>query len=218
MAEKRSLTVVPAAAGSATPSGMARRDVIRALVGSVGAGLALPAVAESHPMHRHLTDASALAEADAAATAKTWKPAFLDAHQSETFGSLAEQIVPGSNAAGVHRFVDLLLSVDTQENQRKFLTALGAIEGAAIERYRKPWKALTSAQQVELLTAVSTAAAGARDESGAGHVTVRDHFDNLKGWASGAYYSSEPGMRELGWTGNVFHEGFPGCTHPDGHR
>jgi hypothetical protein len=44
-------------------------------------------------------------------------------------------------------------------------------------------------------------------------VTIRDHFDTLKGWISGAYYSSEAGMRELGWTGTVMHEKFPGCEH-----
>jgi hypothetical protein len=118
MAERKPLTLVSPAPA---PSGVARRDVIRALVGGVGAGLTLPAVAESHPMHRHLSDASALAEADAAATAKNWKPAFLDAHQIDTLASLAEQIVPGSTQVGVDRFVDLLLSVDTQENQKKFL-------------------------------------------------------------------------------------------------
>ena len=48
-------------------------------------------------------------------------------------------------------------------------------------------------------------------------LTPRDHFDLLKGWIAGAYYSSEIGMRELGWTGNVFFETFPGCDHPDGH-
>ncbi len=44
------------------------------------------------------------------------------------------------------------------------------------------------------------------------------HFQNLKGWIAGAYYSSEPGMRELGWTGNVFLAELPGCTHPGGHQ
>jgi len=48
--------------------------------------------------------------------------------------------------------------------------------------------------------------------------TLRDHFEHLKGWIVGAYYSSEIGMRELGWTGNVFYAGFPGCPHPGGHR
>jgi hypothetical protein len=215
MPEKKALTVLPPAPA---PGALARRDVILALVGSVGAGLTLPAVAESHPMHRHLSDAAALGEADAAAAAGDWKPVFLDAHQSATLVSLAEQVVPGSTAAGVTPFVDRLLSVDNPDNQRRFLSALGALEGEAIARHGHPWKTLTPAQQVELLTAASTAAPGTRDASGAVSATLRDHFDHLKGWISGAYFSSEIGMRELGWTGNVFHASFPGCPHPDGHR
>lgn len=39
----------------------------------------------------------------------------------------------------------------------------------------------------------------------------------MKGWVVGAYYSSEVGMRELGWTGDVMFESFPGCEHPGGH-
>ena len=214
MAEKKAFNVLPPAG----TGGVDRRSVIRALVGSVGAGLTLPAVAESHPMHRHLANASALAEADKAAAAKNWKPTFLDAHQAEGFVSLAEQIVPGSTAAGVTAFVDKLLAVDNFDNQRRFLSALGAIEGASIDRFGRPWKKLTSAQQMELLTAVSTAEPGVRDTSGSAPVTLRDQFDHLKGWISGAYFSSEAGMRELGWTGNVFHASFPGCPHPGGHR
>ena len=46
----------------------------------------------------------------------------------------------------------------------------------------------------------------------------RDHFEEIKTRVSGAYYSSETGMRELGFTGRTFFEGFPGCTHPGGHE
>src|SRR3990170_1531303 len=105
MAEKKTLNVLRPEAAAGT---VGRRDVIRALAAGVGAGMAVPAVAESHPVHRHLSDPSALAQADAAAAAKDWKPAFLDAQQAETLVSLAEQVVPGSTEAGVTRFVDLL--------------------------------------------------------------------------------------------------------------
>jgi len=47
---------------------------------------------------------------------------------------------------------------------------------------------------------------------------LRKHFENLKGWISGAYYSSEAGMRELGWTEDRVFEKFPGCEHPEGHH
>ena len=48
-------------------------------------------------------------------------------------------------------------------------------------------------------------------------LTLRDHFDLLKGWIAGAYYSTETGMRELGWTGNMFYRAYPGCDHPGSH-
>ena len=38
-------------------------------------------------------------------------------------------------------------------------------------------------------------------------------FSNLKGWIAGAYYSSEKGLKELGWTGMKMFGSFPGCTH-----
>ena len=49
-------------------------------------------------------------------------------------------------------------------------------------------------------------------------VTPGDYLDHLKGWIAGAYYSSEMGMKELGWTGNFTYEDFPGCQHPEGHH
>jgi hypothetical protein len=61
---------------------------------------------------------------------------------------------------------------------------------------------------------------GNADGAGAGEKRAgfREHFENLKGWVSGAYYSSEMGMKELGWTGDRVFAGFPGCAHPEGHH
>jgi hypothetical protein len=52
---------------------------------------------------------------------------------------------------------------------------------------------------------------------GRGPDNLRDHFDHLKDWVVGAYYSTEEGMRELGWTGNQFFPSFNACTHEGGH-
>ncbi len=172
-----------------------------------------------------------MAAADTRARVPGAKPVFLDGHQMETLVSLAERIVPGSTRAKVAPFVDQLLAVDTADNQRKFLSALGWIDGEAQARYNHPWKALTEAQQTELLTAISTAEPAEPPHfwvRGEAVVvppplpkrppTTRDRFDELKGWIAGAYYSSEIGMRELGWTGQTFFASFPGCEHPGGHR
>jgi Gluconate 2-dehydrogenase subunit 3 len=207
--------------------GMGRRALLQTLAGSAASAFALPALASGHPIAEHLHDQAKVTTADAKARAASWKPAFLDAHQVDTLRVLAEKIVPGSTAAKSAEFIDSLLSVDTESSQRSFLQALGAFDGLAIAQSKKPWKSLSDADQIAALTKASTAAPGAppnmagmvgpRANAGGPPpervVTIRDHFELLKGWISGAYYSSEAGMRELGWTGNVIHEKFVGCEH-----
>jgi hypothetical protein len=216
---------------STTPKTLGRREVL-GLMGAAGAGLALPAVAQDHPVRDHLAHADRVATADTRASAPGAKPVFLDAHQMETLTSLAERIVPGSTRAKVAPFIDQLLAVDTPDDQRKFLSALGWIDAEATARHDHPWKALTEGQQTEpLLAAVSPRARAepphfwVRGEAvivppplPKRPPTTRDRFDELKGWIAGAYYSSEIGMRELGWTGQTFFASFPGCDHPEGHR
>jgi hypothetical protein len=143
----------------------------------------------------------------------------------KTLEVLAEAIVPGSTEAKVAPFLDTLVAVDSAENQRNFLSALGAFDMFAIDKYNKPWIALTPVEQDTLLQTASTTAPGNRPgipaigvaASTGAKATIGDHFNNLKGWIAGAYFSSEKGARELGWDGNVFHAELPGCTHPDGH-
>jgi Gluconate 2-dehydrogenase subunit 3 len=217
------LTPVSDESATESASGVDRRTVLQTLIGSVGAGLALPAVVQAqHPVQQHVgTATAAAAQKKAAATA--YKPVFLDAHQLKTLTALSEAIVPGSTEARVAPFLDTLLAVESTQNQKAFLSALGAFDMLAIEKNSKPWVALTAAEQDALLQTASTTAPGMRPGwPGAappptGKSTIGDHFNNLKGWIAGAYFSSEKGARELGWTDNVFHTELPGCTHPDGH-
>ena len=199
---------------------MSRREMVRRLMMGASAGVALPAVAASHPIAKHLADSAAVAQARPKSAAASWSPAFFDPHQNETFVVLAERIIPGSSQAQVNRFVDLLLSVDTQEAQKRFLASLSAMEAESLQRHSRPFKDLTEAEQNEMLTVASTGKPGVASEEASDQspdqMTLRDHFENLKAWVKGAYYSSEPGMKGLGWTGQVFFESFPGCQHPGG--
>ena len=189
--------------------GLPRRSLLQALMASAAAGLALPSTAAAqHPMLHHLESATLVEQAQAAAAAAGYEPVFLDAHQLRTLEALAEAIVPGSTTAKVAPFLDQLLAVEASLTQRDFLGSLGAFDMAALDRYRKPWLDLGGDEQAALLQQVSTADAKS---------LPRHHFENVKTWVAGAYYSSEPGMRELGWTGGVFHAELPGCTHADGH-
>ncbi|HEV3277189.1 MAG TPA: gluconate 2-dehydrogenase subunit 3 family protein [Terriglobia bacterium] len=215
--------------------GPSRRQVVQTLLGGaaagLGSGLAFPGVAAGHPIHKHLTSDTAVAAAGAQAADADWQPAFFDAHQNETLIVLSELIIPNSGQAQVNRFIDTLISVDTPENQKKLIASLSAFDHEAISSHSQPFKDLTAEQQVAILTAAST---GEPSQTGAGGrrrrrpvppragttaaaLTMRDHFDDIKGWVSGAFYSSEVGMKELGWTGQVAWDSYPGCDHPEGH-
>ena len=206
----------------ASAGGVGRREVLQGLFAGVGAGLVLPGGVEAHTMEPAFQAAVAKAKTPAA------KPVFLDAHQFATVGVLCARIVPGSEKALTDRFIDELLAVAEPERQQKFLTALGALEGASLAKFQKPFRAVTEAQQVEILEEASTLKAGKQEwiwtpgtllqppPADAPEVlTLRDHFDHLKGWIASAYYSSEVGLKELGYNGQMFFQTFPDCTHPE---
>jgi hypothetical protein len=194
--------------------------------------MALPGFAATHPVASHVISETMMSAAESKAADPTWGPIFFDRHQNATLIVLAERIVPNSTQARVNRFLDILISVDTQENQKKFLAALGEFDHEAISRYKHPFKALSEEQQNAILAEASTAEASqprqgvrrrrrpAVPKPGVVQptLTLRDHFENLRGWVTGAFYSSEFGMKELGWTGRVAWDSLPSCPHPNGHR
>jgi hypothetical protein len=189
------------------------------LLAGAGAGASWPLVAASHPIYERLANAKIFEEVEKLGAAN-WKPVFLNPQQNETLSALSESIVPGSTKAQVDRFIDLLLSVDKAERQQEFVESLAAFESESQKRFGKPFPSLDASQKDTLLTDASAQSLEAKSsEAGVGekHTALGGHFENLKGWINGAYYSSEAGMRELGWTGDYVFEGFPGCTHPDEH-
>ena len=179
--------------------------MVATLLAGVAAGAAFPLVASAHPIYAHLRNSAILDRAEEVGKAATWKPLFLSVKQDETLVTLSETMVPGSAKAQVNRFIDLLLSVDTAGNQQKFVTSLAAIQGEAQKRFGRGFQRLASSEQETLLTALSND----REH--------KEHFDHLKEWISVAYYSSEEGMRELGWDGKHAFRNFPGCEHPGEH-
>lgn len=224
MARKRALPVV---SGNPEPTGVGRRQVLQGLL--AGAGAAIPGATLAHPVAHAAATPVAVQSATAKARAADWKPQFLDAHQLATVQALCERIVPGSVAARSDRFIDALLAVNERERKQGFLSALGAMEGEARSRFGKPFKALSEAQQNEILSAAASGKPGQDDwvwtpgtpvkrpDWTPPRTTLRDHFDTLKQWIAGAYYSSEAGMKELGSTGQQFFASFPDCTHDGGH-
>lgn len=180
---------------------VSRRSALQGLAGTLGLGVAATGeAAEPHPLEAHI----AQRPRTRSAATKTPAPApeFLDAHQFATLTTIADLIIPGAVASESPRFIDHVLAVERPETQLRFVGALGAFDAAARERHQQPFIRLSAPQQSTLL---ETAAS--------------DQLAHLKGWVSGAHYSSEAGMKELGYTGALFFTTFTdACTHADGHE
>ena len=167
----------------------------RAVLQSLAAGIGTAAFAtRASAAHAHQVAAVAANPAAAATTNAESALLFLDRHAFDTLTSLAEQIVPGSRAAQVPEFLDRLLAVESTDTQKRFMQALGAFEREAREAHGTPWKALSAEQSTALLTKIST-----QPNSD----PARQSFDGIKGAVAETYYSTEAGMKELGWNGGV---------------
>jgi Gluconate 2-dehydrogenase subunit 3 len=209
MGMDREITLPVIWEASAASERLTRREMMRRLVASMGAGASWPLVAKAHPIHELLRNDALLAGVETLRAAE-WKPIFLSAQQNESLIVLAEAIVPGSTKAQVNRFLDLLLSVGTDTQKNQFVAELAAFETESQKRFGKGLPALDDGQRNMLLT--DAAAIPAKE-----HADLHEQFESVKGWITGAYYSSEIGMREFGWTEDRVFASFPGCEHPEGH-
>jgi hypothetical protein len=175
-----------------------RRAVLTSLTGLGAAALTLPASAA----HVHQAATTAAKPVDSAAAESALL--FLDQHAFDTLALLGEQIVPGSRAAQVPEVLDRLLSVEATETQKRFMQALGAFEAQARAEQGRPWKTLTAPEANALLTKISALPDGDN---------MRGIFDGFKRAIAETYYSTEPGEKELGYTGNFAFQAPPaGCA------
>ncbi|HXM14976.1 MAG TPA: gluconate 2-dehydrogenase subunit 3 family protein [Candidatus Eremiobacteraceae bacterium] len=181
-------------------SGISRREAMQKLLAGIAAGAVVPAIAGARPveLYRRLTEHDAgISGGEAALGGADWHPIFLNAKQDELLVAVSETMVPGSNGAQVNQFIDLLLSVDSAESQKGFLLSLGAADTESMGQFQKSFTELNAGEREKAITSLS-----------------QDHkeaFANLKEWIVGAYYSSEQGMKELGWDGNFAFERYPTC-------
>ena len=217
MSNENTLVVIESA--TAECARLTRRALVQRMLAAMSASAAWPLLTHSHAVFEILKSDALLAKAEELGQAN-WKPAFLTEQQNGLLTALAESIVPNSTRAHVNRFIDLLLSVDQPENHRKFGESLAALDAEAQKRFQKSFLALGEEQKNALLSDASTkpkSPDASQAEVGDKQSALYGHFENLKSWISDGYYSSEVGMRELGWTGDYAFAAFPGCAHPEGH-
>ena len=185
-------------------TGLTRREMVEKLLAGIAAGTAWPLIASSHPIHRHLMDAALLDRAEAAQNASSWQPLFLNQQQNESLVALSEEycsrISPGP-CEPLHRPV--VKRRHNGEPGKVHCVDCGA-RNIAQKHFKHAFHQLNASNKNLVLTRAST--------EGEHH----GDFSHLKDWITTAYYSSEEGMRELGWNGNHAFRTFPGCE-PESH-
>jgi len=186
---------------------ISRREAGKRLLAGMAVG-AVPWLTSSHPIWKHFENTELLERAERSAGDE--KPVFLNREQYVSLVAASETILPGSTKAGVAKFIDFLLSVDNPRNQKGFADSLGQIDAESAKRFGKGIAQLSVGQRIELFTAMSTVG-DTKTADDANHKA----FLHLREWIAGSYYSSEIGMRELGWTPDRVFAEFPGCSHTD---
>jgi len=207
---------------------MKRRDLLRAgvLTGAVAA-LQPPrsiahATAQGSSAPSELTPAQRGIDASKDLAAPGWKPLFLDEHQNETLIALSDLIIPATDTPGakdalVNRYIDLVMAVETHENQKSFLGNLAYIDGESMRKYKNTFRYLSREDQDDLLHSIAYPLAGSTwtgQEAGADPGYT--NFEQLKTHVGVAYYTSQIGMKELGRDDNFTHGVYQGCDHTDG--
>jgi len=196
---------------------MNRRELLRNSLLTIGAAASVNIPVEALIFASGDDAARELARPD-------WAPVFLNAQQNEALLALSETIIPATDTPGakeayVNRFLDLVLSALPPETQREFLDSLAWFDSGAMARYKATFVNLSDQEKQDLLNLVAWPHTqvrwGETDSNFDGH----EHFERMKTWIAGAYYSSPVGLKELGWDGWPARGIFKGCEHqPEEHQ
>jgi len=207
--------------------GLTRREVLQRSLAAMSATLATLRLAGAHPVVRHL---SMLSSTQAAHQAN-WSPKFLSAEQNSVLAAISDRMLPGAAAANVNRTIDSVMTVETVENRKLLTQALAALDAQAVKQLHSGIEKLSPDQIDEVLSYCSEQepphAEHDDDSPGwklnqrtplTGAPNLRDHFEYLKGWIVASYYSSQAGLRELGWDDGYYFEAPAECKHAEGHQ
>jgi len=186
---------------------ISRRDVLKSLAMSAAATSVLrviPAQAAEYAHH--------MVAAEKAAT-KVYAPKFFPAHEYKTLQTLCQTIIPadsdsgGAIEAGAPEFIDLLTSENT-EYQRMLGGGLMWLDGICSDRYDKVYLDCSPQQQKEIVDEIAYRN-NAVTNPGLGQGV--EFFSFLRNMTADGFFTSEIGIKYLGYIGSGYLKEFPGC-------
>ncbi len=190
-------------------SNISRRDILKSLAMSAAATSVLrviPAQAAEYAHH--------MIAADKAATPnKAYTPKFFVTHDYKTLQALCHAIIPadsdsgGAIEAGAPEFIDLLTS-ENKDYQRRLGGGLLWLDGACSDRYGKGYLDCLAEQQTEILNQIAYRKNAVLNPSLSQGV---EFFAFLRNMTADGFFTSEIGIKYLGYIGSAYLKEFPGC-------
>jgi gluconate 2-dehydrogenase gamma chain len=192
-------------------SGISRRDILKSLAYGAAATSVLrviPARAAEYAHHM-------VAAEKAAAPAGAYTPKFFSPHEYKTLQALCQTIIPadadsgGAIEAGAPEFIDLLTS-ENPDYQRILGGGLLWLDSACSDRFDndKVYLDCAADQQKEILDLIAykkNAIANPALNPGV------EFFSFLRNMTADGFFTSEIGIKYLGYIGSTFLKEFPGC-------
>lgn len=190
-------------------SNISRRNILKTLT----MGAAATSVLRVIPLHAAEQAHRMIMAEKKKAPAGAYTPKFFDAHGYRTLQSLCQSIFPpdsdsgGAIEAGAPEFIDLLTS-ENKDYQQTLGGGLMRLDGTCVDRYGKVYLDCAPDQQKEMLDKIAYRKNAVADPSLSQGV---EFFSFLRNMTADGFFSSEIGIKYLGYIGNTFVKEFPGC-------
>ena len=190
-------------------STISRRGILKSLAMSAAATSVLRVIPAQAAEYAH----KMIAAEKAATPAKGYSPKFFSAHEYKTLQTLCQTIIPadadsgGAIEAGAPEFIDLL----TSENKDYQLTLGGGLlwlDGACADRYSKAYLDCSAEEQKQMLQQIAFRENGVTNP-GLGQGI--EFFAFLRSMTADGFFTSEIGIKYLGYIGSAYLTAFPGC-------
>ena len=189
-------------------SGVGRRQMLKTL-----AGVSASPLVGHIPLHAAEITHKAVGEIKSQAPGGVYAPKFFNRDDYNTLRALCQEIVPsddqwgGALEAGAPEFIDLLTS-ENEEYQRRLGGGLSWLDATCEIRYGKAYSECAKTEQKKILDLIAYRAQGEKERS---LLPGINFFAFLRELTVDGYFTSEIGIKYLGYMGNTFVAEFPGC-------
>ena len=185
---------------------ISRRDAVQLLAALPMAAFLSWPTAEQEKARRFVENALR-----AAAEGNAYAPKFFTAAEYRTVGILADMIIPkdersgSATDAGVPEFMDFTMT-DRPRSQAWMRSGLAWIDAQSNSRFSKPFADAAQAQREAILNDIAWPA-----KAPAGMDDGVSFFNRFRDLTSTGFWSSEMGVKDLRYIGNVFAPNWNGC-------